>query len=437
MNRELPREIVACLRLSGSPGDHLKRLSSFSWSEWKRTLRWLDESGLALPFWRRVEEQGAEARFPGQLSAALRRNLLDHRRRITAMAEELDSINRAFNAAGVEYAVLKGLALIPDYCPLASTRTTYDYDYLVRPQRLREAGRTLEAIGYRCQPEEAGQPAVYFDEGRPPRSPVCRDDLYSADFPRTVELHSSLWNPEELRVPLDFSVNPLTRRRERALSIEQLDMEWSQQIGPSLRFWALCEEDELLFQLLHAFRHLLQDWCRLASLFEVAWFVEHRSGDVAFWWRFLSQVEPHPALREISGVVLGLSEHLFGATLPRAVAAETTERLSSPVALWLRRYGYRSALDNFSGNKFSLLLHREFVRDTSAWRAVQRHRLLPFHRPNRAVHTPSRDPGKRLAAKWSQGVYVVRRLEHHTLGAVRYGLEWLRWRHLRAAAAKR
>ena len=436
MNRELAREIIACLRLSGSPKDRLNRLSSFTWDEWRRTLQWLDESGLALPFWQRMHEQGTEALLPKELSTALRRNMQDHRRRIRAMAEDVDSIHQAFDEAGIKYALLKGFAMIPEYCPVASARTTYDYDYLVAVSCLREAERALEEIGYRSQPPVAGQPSVYFHEARPPRSPLSRDDLYSAGFPRTLELHSAPWNPEELKIPLDLSANWLARRKTRTLSMEQLDMERSQRIRSGLRFSVLSEEDELLFQLLHAFRHILQDWCRLASLFDIAWFVEHRTGDTAFWQRFLDQVEPCPALRQISGVALALSERLFGATLARTVAAETTECLPSPIALWLRRYGYRSALDNFSSNKFSLLLYREFVRDASAWRAIQRRRLLPLHQPNRAAYTSSRAAGDRLAAKWSQSVYVARRLKHHALGAVRYGLEWLRWRHVRAATAR-
>lgn len=437
MNRELAREIIGCLRLSDSPKNHVRHLSNFSLGEWKRMLPWLDESGLAPPFWHRMQEQGAEALLPPALSGALRRNMRDHRRRITAMAEDIDCINRAFGKAGIEYALLKGFALIPEYCPLASLRTTYDYDYLVSPQRFQQAGRTLEAIGYRRQAGEPDEPAVYFHEERPPRSPAGRDDLYSADFPRTVELHSTLWDSDELKIRLDLPDDWLARRQARTLTADQLGMEGSEQIGSCLRFSALCEEDELLFQLLHAFRHLLQDWCRLASLLDIAWFIEHRSADEAFWRRFLDQVQSRPALREISGVVLAVSEHLFGATLPRAVASETTDRLSNPVALWVRRYGCRSALDNFSSNKFSLLLHREFVPDPATWRTIQRHRLLPFHRPNRAACTPSHSTGARLLAKWNQGIYVCRRLRHHTLSAVRYGLEWLKWRQMRAAAARR
>src|SRR5215471_16852885 len=113
MNHELAREVIGCLQTSGSPRVHAERLSSFGLREWKRTLRWLDEAGLALLFRQRIGELGSTGVLPLQLSAALERNDRDHRRRIAEMAAEFDFINRLFDSADVEYVALKGFALIP------------------------------------------------------------------------------------------------------------------------------------------------------------------------------------------------------------------------------------------------------------------------------------------------------------------------------------
>lgn len=429
MNYLLAREVIGCLRVSGSSRENAERLSTFSLRDWKRTLRWLDEAGLTLLLWRRLKEQGAASVLPAPLSATFERNLCDHRRRIAEMAAEFDDINRIFENAGVEYVALKGFALIPEYCPFASLRTTYDYDYLVRPGELERACRALEASHYCFQPGSAHQPLVYFHGARPPRSPLSRDDLYSGSFPRTIELHEVLWNPEELKIRLDLRGDFFARKRLRHLSSEQLDVECRQPLSEPT-FWALCEEDELLFQLLHAFRHILQDWCRLASLLDVAWFVQRRSTDACFWESFLERVRHCPPLREIAGVVLALSTRLFGATLPAAATAEAVRNLRSTVTLWLDRYGLESAVNNFSGNKFSLLLHREFVADVSTWRAIERGRLFPLHRPNRAAEPSTRHLAARLTAAWKQGVYVGQRLHHHVLGAARYRLERPRWERM-------
>jgi hypothetical protein len=429
MNHALAREVIGCLRVSGSTRAHAERLSGYGLRDWTRTLRWLDEAGLTLLLWQRLKQLGAASVLPAPLSAAFERNLGDHRRRIAEMAAEFDDINRAFENAGVEYVALKGFALIPEYCSLASLRTTYDYDYLVRPNELERACRTIEAAHYLVQPGSADQPLVYFHDARPPCSPRSREDLYSGSFPRTVELHPVLWNPEELKIWLDLRGDFFAHKRLRHLTGKQLDV-GCQQPSSELTFWALGGEDELLFQLLHAFRHILQDWCRLASLLDIASFVQRRASDARFWENFLARIRSCPLLREIAGLVLSLSTRLFRASLPEAVSVEAVRPLRSAVALWVDRYGLESALDNFSGNKFSLLLYRKFVADVATWRAIERGRLFPIHRPNRAAEASTRGLTARLAAAWKQSVYVSQRLHHHVLGAARYRIERPRWERM-------
>lgn len=429
MNRELAHEIIGCLRISGSPRTHEERLLNFGLREWMQTLGWLDEAGLALVLWRRLQQLGVAGALPGQLAPIFARNLHDHRQRISEMVAEFETINRAFDAAGIEYAALKGFALIPEYCPVASLRTTYDYDYFVRPGCLKRACQALEGIDYHSQPDDVSNCLVWFHASRPPRSPRSRDDLYSCRFPRTVELHSQLWDPEELKIRLRLSADPLASRQLRRLGAVHLDADHSE-LRSDLSFWALCEEDELVFQLLHAFRHILQDWCRLASLFDVAGFLEHRFSDFGFWQRFLDRVQSSPPLEEIAGVVFLLSTRLFGAALPEAVAAATSDKLPNQVVLWLDRYGYESAVTNFSTNKFGLLLHREFVSDKSIWRTIERRRLFPLHRPNQAAKGSAPGLATRFAAGWKQGVYVARRLRHHLVGAAQYRFELSRWERM-------
>jgi hypothetical protein len=435
MNYELAREVIGCLRVSGSPRAQAERLLTFGIREWQRTLGWLDEAGLTLLLWRRLEELGIASLLAAELRVAIERNLRDHQYRIAEMAREFDEINRAFDNAGVKYVALKGFALIPEYCPCASLRTSYDYDYLVHPGELERACRALQAAHYCAQPTTVSEPLEYVHKARPLRSPLSRDDLYSEAFPRSIELHCQFWNPDELRIKLDFQGDVLARRQSRHLTAEQLGIEESQPCSV-LRFWALCEEDELLFQLLHAFRHILQDWCRLASLLDIARFVARRSSDTAFWERFLGRVRPCPPLREITGVVLSLSAQLFRASLPEVVAAEIIRGMRNATALWVGRYGFESALGNFSRNKFSLLLYREFVGDVSVWETIERRRLFPLHRPNRAARAFTPTLRDRVAADWKQSLYVVRRLRHHVLGAARYRLERLRWERMLAKGGR-
>ncbi len=436
MNRALARKIVACLRVSDPAEPRGDWLTGFPRREWQRTLEWLDHSGLALLFWNRAKALGAESAIPYEVGAQLDRSLAHHRLRVGAMLKEFDSINRCLEAAGLRYAALKGFALIPAYCPDIFLRTTYDYDYLLPQESMGRAEQVLQSIGYRRKPERDEHSAVYFHENRPLCTPLSRDDLYSAGFPRTVELHDGLWAPDELKIPLELPEAPLAFRRLRHIHRLQVDSGVRSELEPAVSFYSLCEEDELVFQILHAFRHILSNWCRLCSFLEIAYFVKDRSQDAAFWERFCERTRGCGAMRDMAGVVFALAERLFGAETPSAVAADTIQGLRTSLVLWVQAYGSDSALANFSDNKFSLFLHREFIKDEALWREVRRSRLFPLQRPSRAAEPSSPRLSSRLLAAWKQGIYTGRRLRHHLVAAARYGIESRRWERARARGAR-
>jgi hypothetical protein len=200
-----------------------------------------------------------------------------------------------------------------------------------------------------------------------------------------------------------------------------------------LRFYSLSEEDELIFQVLHAFRHILECWCRLYSFLEIAYFLEHRRADSVFWQRFGERIRISPLLPEMVGVVFSLAAGLFGAAVPNAIDADVIRTKPDSLALWVNRYGYDSALSNFAGNKYSLLLYREFVPDDATWREIRRRRLFPLHRPTRAAQASTPGISARLAAGCKQGSYVARRLLHHLIAAAQYAFESIQWERIRTA----
>lgn len=432
MNRTLAREITGCLRVSGPPTARLDRLPAFGKRDWERTLKWLDHSGLALPFWSRLKQAEAESVLPCAVSERLRRNSSDHCARVMAMLEEFGQINRGLEGAGLRYAALKGFTLIPEYCPAACLRTTYDFDYLLPRESMDQADCAMKALGYARKKEQAPHPLVYFH--RPPRSPTSCDDLYSPDFPRTVELHFLFWDAGLTQVPIALTEDPLLNLRIRSLTPPQIGAQDPLQTGQDRRFWTLCEEDELVFQVLHAFRHILQNWCRLCSLLDIAYFLDHRALDAAFWDRFCERLKESRPLSEIVGVVFLLAARLFGGNIPASVSSQTVRCLRSPLALWVDRYGLDSALNNFSDNKFSLFLHHEFVQDDAVWRSVKRKSLYPWRRPNQAIATSSPQTSARFGARLKQTLYVAKRIKHHFVSSARYGFEARRWAHERAHA---
>ncbi|HEV2494477.1 MAG TPA: nucleotidyltransferase family protein [Terriglobia bacterium] len=419
MKQSLAGEVVNFLGVSSS-GPHLEtpsRWSTLGYREWERVLDWLDLSGLALLFWNRLTGLRAAGAVPAEIGGELTRSLDEHRRRITAMTAEFSTINECFENAGIRYAALKGFALIPDYCPDSVLRTTYDYDYLVSPLDVCRAEQGLAAAGWVRKKERVDHPLVYFRAACPVWTPIGRDDLYSPSFPRTIELHHHLWE-SGLGISADLPQDMLASARMRS--------------GQGLRFSVLAEEDELMCQVLHAFRHILYNWCRLCSLHDIAYFLENHASDAALWERFSNRISGREPLPEIAGVVFLLAAELFGASIPSRIRAETVETLPSALALWVERYGRRSALDNFSRNKFGLFLHREFVHDPAVWRQVRRKLLFPMQRPNQAAVAASRQLSDRLGAAWKQSLYSVKRVLHHLKAALYYGWESHRWQRLRA-----
>lgn len=422
MNPAFASEVVECLRVSGSPRIDSSRLA-ISRHQWKQALEWLDHSGIALLFWKRLKELGEVGAIPFETGECLERNLADHRLRLADMVAEFDSINQGFESAGLKYAAMKGLALPSDYCPDILLRTTYDYDYLLPRESIRAAENVLKAVGYIRKDDPEEHPIVYFHKDHPPRAPLCRDDLYSPAFPRTVELHYLFWDAGPVGFPLKLPFDPLDELELRHFPAY-----------PGLQrrvyFYALSEANDLIFELLHAFRHILHGWCRLRSLLDIACLLDRRASDDVFWREFLKRLKSSPALADIAGVVFLLSASLFGAKVPDFVASRTTSCLRPPLVSWVNRYGKSSALQNFSDNKFSLFLHREFIGDDATWRAIERSRLFPAHRPNQAVNSAVGSLPSRVSAKWKQAVYVSRRLKHHVKAAARYKLESRRWNRI-------
>jgi hypothetical protein len=422
MNRALAAEVMDCLSVTGASRERLQPLTRFSRRDWERSFTWLSLSGIALTFWDRLQKFGAEDAVPRPVGAALAANLADHRRRVAAMKQEFDSLNLQFERAGIAYAVWKGFALIPDYCPDAGLRPTYDYDYLISEGDLDSAQDVLEAAGYVRKLVRGTQHSFDF---APPNFPArlspAPGGVYAASLPRKVELHLKLWDEDAFRISLRLPERPLDRRLRRT---------WQ-----GLHFYALAEEDAFVFQTLHAFQHILHNWCRLGWLREIAYFIEQRSTDASFWKKLCGRLEGNERLAEIVALVISLATGLFHAALPAPIKDELLGAMRGPIALWVEHYGLGSALDNFSENKYALFLYREFARDEAAWRQIRRTRLLPLHRPNRVAGAAAPAASVPLPASWRQGWYVAERLIHHLVNGSGYAWESARWDRLRRETA--
>jgi hypothetical protein len=415
VNRALVRRIVSSLVDSGAPREMLAPLVALSRRRWEQVLSWLDVSGLTLTFWERIKKLDYEQIVPSEIRRRLEANLADNRQRVAEMAREFDAINRCLESAGAEYAVLKGFALAPEYCPDLGLRSFYDYDYFVPLASLETADRALRAAGYVRKKKNTEHHVTYSLSAVPKQIPASRDDLYSPNFGRTLELHHQLWTPREFKIPLSLPWHTSFAFRPR---------HWQ-----GLRFQSVSEEDELLFYLLHTFRHILTNWCRLAWLLEIERFVEGRSQDMAFWQRFSERIGDNTRLADIVAVVLMLAGSVFRKSLPPAIQDLIRSRRPS-LELWVERCGRESAFENFSGNKNCLLLYRQFVPDPEDWRAIRRFGLFACLRPSWMTQPSGLGAAIRERSRKRQAVYLARRLVHHSKSAMLYAWESYRCRRI-------
>ncbi|HEX5413012.1 MAG TPA: nucleotidyltransferase family protein [Terriglobia bacterium] len=413
MNRLLRQAFVAELAPSGRASFGFGFWHSFDQSDWSRALDWLDVSGLALYFRRKLLNTDGVQLLPSSVQARLARSHEQNCLRIECIRKESLALHNLFENAGVEYAVLKGLALVPDYCPDATLRTQYDHDYLIRPGALARAEAALQQAGYRPKVSREGYHITYIPpvpEGDSRAGPV---GLYSARLQRSVELHIRLWENTEERIDIPLGDDLMDRLRNR--------------FGLGLEYPALCDEDGLMFQVLHAFRHILRNWCRLSVFYEISHFLHQRAADPAFWTRYQDRIANLRWVPEISTLVFNLTQSLFGSSTPPEYHPRVDPRFSAIAGAWIDLYGLPGALANFRGNKNGLFLHREFVKDRSEWAEVRRRRLFPFRRPHQLPSVLFNHGPSGSTRRLTQHLHSIRRLKFHALSAIRYAWEYPRW----------
>ena len=419
MKRALAEAIVECLSLSPETFE-AKLLGEFSLRDWERTFTWLDRAGLTLYLWQQLERMNAIQLLPSPVLVRFEQKLADNRRRVDHLADQFDSLNQAFNRAGVNYAVIKGFALVPSFCPDPVLRATSDLDYLVDRSSLTKAQRVLEQAGFVLRRFSD----IEYKFGRPSsRAPTLSEDPYSRETEALVELHLGLCNWRENRVLVN----------EPGFRLDQtIDHDWQ-----GLSFPVLRPEDAFVLQIVHIFQHTLECWVKLCWLLEISYFMRTHLSDTEFWGRVDASVRKIPCLGEFAAVVLGLAEAIFAAPMP-PIAAKWTQSLRPPARLWLKNYAWRWVMEEhpndhltlFSAGKFPLFLHRAFLDNPTVRREITKQRLFPWKRPDQIAVPAENTAASFSTARRLQWQYVLRRLTFHLGSSSRYLVEMPRWREL-------
>jgi hypothetical protein len=425
MRRTPAHEIADFLRFSNAEGDCLVGLREFRQRDWKHALRWLDDAGLAFYFLRKVKDTNATDEIPAWVMSRLEQSFAANRQRVSEMALRFDSLNKKFTETGVRYVVLKGLSLVPGFCPDAHLRHQGDFDYLVDQQSLPMAQRVVVEAGY-CPKLSLSRQEFSFltpGTGSAPRSP----EQYSAQSPHAVELHLDILDSDLLpRMPGVFSVNrPSTHQ-------------WNGLVFPVLR-----DEDAFLLQVLHACSHMFIYWIRMSWLLEIGFFLNQRASDTSLWNRIEERVGDNLMLREFVVVITELVAKLFAAPIPSLVGV-WGQRIRPATRVWIENYARDCAFCDvppyelwlLPKAKLVLFLHQQY-QSTCIQKHSARNRLIKFTPRLSLMALSLRDkPSLVLSAGWWKRQLLIRRGLFHALSGLRYLCEIPRWRWLNRASTR-
>jgi hypothetical protein len=215
VNRALAETIVKELSVSKNNLPQPGIWQSFDEQAWDRTLTWLDLSGLALYLRQRLEMTKCLSMIPHPVRQRLDRCASENRIRAAAMTEELKTLNEILTGAGVVHMVLKGITLVPDYCPDPAIRTQYDHDFLIRPESAERTEEALQATGYQRKNAQSEHPIVYYRPEPNIRFSADFVGFYSSRLGRSIELHLSLWERSEDRIEINLPEDLFERSLQR------------------------------------------------------------------------------------------------------------------------------------------------------------------------------------------------------------------------------
>jgi hypothetical protein len=421
VKHSLPRAIVEFLSFSDESGDSVSRLRGGSPAQWECCLAWMHDMGLALYFLKIIKDRNAEDLVPDSVLQLLNGDFSANQCRVTHMEQQFVLLNRKFGEAGVTYAAVKGLTLVPEFCRDASLRHQSDFDYLVDEGSLPQARHVLEGMGYFLH-KESSQEQIFVmpSAGQPSRG----HEQYKAEAPHSVELHRTVSQFRGLSLVEPCFIENTTSRELRG-SVYQ----------------TLSQEDAFVLQGLHCFHHILDGWAKLSWLYEIAYFIEKRGADHLLWQKVSRKFGNDPLLREAVALAVELAGSFFKAPVPRPIK-QWIDDLRPAVRLWIEHYARswafgKNRVGQFGDqgllptSKLVLFLHQQYATDARTWRRdVALGRLLPLERLTRIARTITTKPLSVLRPQLRKRERVFRRIAFHLGAGIRYLWEVPRWRRL-------
>jgi MFS family permease len=370
-------------------------LSGLSDEEWKKALAFADRAQLTLPL-------GLISRdhLPDWVRCRTDKNLACNAERWQRTKITFQELAAAFEAEGLEFAVLKGFSHCPHFVDNPRRRWQSDLDLLFRQEDVLQSRDVALDLGY--------EPASGFERHPIDHLPVMirrtgwqwRGDYFDVEMPLSLELHFRLWDEQTERFGPEGLADFWARRQKRELD--------------GLQYTALHPVDALANSALHLLRHLLRGDMRPSHVYELASFLHHNSEDESLWSAW---VEWHPeSLRRLEAISFTLAQRWFNCRMPDA-ASQQIERLPKKVAQWMEMYSLSPLARIFHPNKDELWLHWSLLESSADRLSLLRRRLLPQQLPPRV------DPA---SARQYQS-YLVSRARYHLGAMPSVGWSAVRW----------
>lgn len=378
-------------------------LRELSPGEWKKLLRWLDLSGLALQFFDRVAELRLEELLPEPVYARLRQNLQDNAVRTSDILVESTAIHQEFQREGIQHALLKGVSFWPNSVAKSELRLQFDIDFLVSEDCAEGARDILLRRGYRLY--SATRTCLEFKRNEKPG--LTLQETYRHTGSWAVEIHVECHSPAGTSV--------LDRVERRDFNGHNMPV--------------LSPVDLFLRQGLHAYKHICGEFTRASHLVEYRHHVLTRAGDGDFWDALRAAASGNEFAAIALGVVTLLISRSMGEFAPDALTAWTVDCLPRTARLWVETYGDRVVLGDVPGSKLYLLLQKSVHIQGAPVRRRTWRSLVPLSCPPQAILARSDDPlPVRLGRYRMQLNFIGTRLRFHIVEGLRFGWELRRWR---------
>jgi len=384
-----------------------------------RALRWLDQSGLSLYLLSRLHEDSAQSCLPRNLLDALEQRLKANRARTTEWLSDFQIIKEALTEGNVRFVALKGLTLVPDFCPRFELRHQADIDLWVESERAQEALSCLAQRGFTPRMIGPGQHISLAGAGEERVS--LDESIYRPGRFRRLELHGSLLE-EAIPIHMEYPGGQWERAKQRSYG--------------DVSFFTLAPADMFVYQAHHAFKHLLSYWARPSWLYEIARFLDSTHANDSLWTEVCDSIGENAPLRDSVGMIVDLVEQLFSPRLSPILIAFCLQRLPAEITVWNRYFGERVVLSNPMGNKVALLIQKRFIKDPAVWSQHFWQRIFPVRSDLALTEICGKTLAPTFADRWNQLRLTLRKARFHSMFLFAYPFHAVRWRFLRAHGAE-